>query len=80
MPEAASSAGLITSSLPKNPTVSGMPIRLKQQTAIASPSPTCRRPCPARSSNISADPRPSRDGISMSTPNAPAFMIPYAAR
>ena len=32
----------------------GRPIRLKQQTAIASPSAGCRRPWPARSSKVSA--------------------------
>jgi hypothetical protein len=32
--------GLDQNSLPKNPTVSGSPIRLKQQTAIAKPSVT----------------------------------------
>ena len=45
--------------------VSGKPVKLKHATAIARPSPTCRRPCPARSSNVSADPSPSRDGSSI---------------
>jgi len=77
---AASSAGLMIISLPMNPTVSGMPIRLKHAIAIARPRPTCLRPWPARSSNVSADDLPSRAGSSCSTPNAVTFISPYAVR
>ena len=48
----------------------------EQQAARERPRPTWRRPCPARSSKVSAEPRPSLAGRSSMTPKIPTFVMP----